>query len=57
MLHRIRLGMQSKDGGKLSGEVEVDETLDTRIPAGTARIFSPQASEAGFENVAGAAGG
>jgi transposase-like protein len=27
MLHRIRLGMQSKDGGKLSGEVEVDETF------------------------------
>ena len=27
MLHRMRLGMQSKDGGKLSGEVEVDETF------------------------------
>jgi transposase-like protein len=27
MLHRVRLGMQSKDGGKLSGEVEVDETF------------------------------
>jgi transposase-like protein len=27
MLHRIRLAMQSKDGGKLGGEVEVDETF------------------------------
>ena len=28
MLHRIRLGMQDKyTGGKLSGEVEVDETF------------------------------
>jgi len=28
MMHRIRLGMQNEDtGGKLSGEVEVDETL------------------------------
>lgn len=27
MLHRIRLAMQGKDGGKLCGEVEVDETL------------------------------
>lgn len=27
MLHRIRLAMQSEDGGKLSGEVEVDETF------------------------------
>src|ERR1700678_34586 len=27
MLHRIRLGMQNPDGGKLSGEVEVDETF------------------------------
>lgn len=26
MLHRIRLAMQSKDGGTLDGEVEVDET-------------------------------
>ena len=26
MLHRIRLAMQSDDGGKISGEVEVDET-------------------------------
>jgi transposase-like protein len=26
MLHRIRLAMQGKDGGKLGGEVEVDET-------------------------------
>src|SRR5215207_4977659 len=26
MLHRIRLAMQSKSGGTLSGEVEVDET-------------------------------
>jgi transposase-like protein len=26
MLHRIRLAMQSDDGGKLGGEVEVDET-------------------------------
>lgn len=26
MLHRIRLAMQSKGGGKLGGEVEVDET-------------------------------
>jgi transposase-like protein len=26
MLHRIRLAMQSLDGGKLSGEVEADET-------------------------------
>jgi transposase-like protein len=26
MLHRIRLAMQSDDGGKLDGEVEVDET-------------------------------
>src|SRR3954471_12749460 len=26
MLHRIRLAMQDHDGGKLSGEVEVDET-------------------------------
>ncbi len=27
MLHRIRLSHQGKDGGKLSGEVEVDETF------------------------------
>lgn len=27
MLHRIRLAMQSEDGGKLGGEVEVDETF------------------------------
>lgn len=27
MLHRIRLAMQDEDGGKLSGEVEVDETF------------------------------
>src|SRR6266567_7153500 len=27
MLHRIRLGLQGKQGGKLSGEVEVDETF------------------------------
>jgi transposase-like protein len=27
MLHRIRLAMQAKDGGKLGGEVEVDETF------------------------------
>jgi transposase-like protein len=27
MLSRIRLGLQSEDGGKLSGEVEVDETF------------------------------
>lgn len=27
MLHRIRLGMQSEEGGKLGGEVEVDETF------------------------------
>jgi len=27
MLHRIRLAMQGKDGGKLGGEVEVDETF------------------------------
>lgn len=27
MLHRIRTAMQSKDGGKLGGEVEVDETF------------------------------
>src|SRR5271166_5980404 len=27
MLHRVRLAMQSKSGGKLSGEVEVDETF------------------------------
>ena len=26
MLHRIRLAMQAEDGGKISGEVEVDET-------------------------------
>lgn len=26
MLHRVRLAMQDDDGGKLSGEVEVDET-------------------------------
>jgi transposase-like protein len=26
LLHRIRLAMQAEDGGKLSGEVEVDET-------------------------------
>jgi len=26
MLHRIRLAMQGQDGGKLAGEVEVDET-------------------------------
>jgi transposase-like protein len=26
MLHRVRLAMQDTDGGKLSGEVEVDET-------------------------------
>lgn len=26
MLHRIRLAMQNEDGGKLSGDVEVDET-------------------------------
>src|SRR5712691_10212796 len=27
MLHRIRLAMQDADGGKLGGEVEVDETF------------------------------
>ena len=27
MLHRIRLAQQGKDGGKLSGKVEVDETF------------------------------
>ena len=27
MLHRIRLAMQSEDGGKLGGDVEVDETF------------------------------
>ena len=27
MLHRVRLAMQGSDGGKLSGEVEVDETF------------------------------
>ncbi len=27
MLHRVRLGLQSNDGGKLSGEVEVDESF------------------------------
>jgi hypothetical protein len=27
MLHRIRLGLQDIDGGKLGGEVEVDETF------------------------------
>lgn len=27
MLHRIRLAMQSRRGGKLGGEVEVDETF------------------------------
>jgi transposase-like protein len=27
MLHRLRLAMQSQDGGKLGGEVEVDETF------------------------------
>lgn len=27
MLHRVRLGMQSEQGGKLSGEVEVDESF------------------------------
>jgi hypothetical protein len=27
MLHRIRLGLQDGNGGKLSGEVEVDETF------------------------------
>jgi transposase-like protein len=27
MLHRIRLAMQGEDGGKLSGEVEIDETF------------------------------
>ena len=27
LLHRIRLAMQSEDGGKLGGEVEVDETF------------------------------
>jgi transposase-like protein len=27
MLHRIRLAMQSEDGGKIGGEVEVDETF------------------------------
>src|SRR5258706_10682819 len=27
MLHRIRLGLQVGDGGKLGGEVEVDETF------------------------------
>jgi transposase-like protein len=27
MLHRIRLAQQGKDGGKLAGEVEVDETF------------------------------
>jgi ISXO2-like transposase domain/Transposase zinc-ribbon domain len=27
MLHRIRLGLQSDNGGKLGGEVEVDETF------------------------------
>ncbi len=33
MLHRIRLAMQGDDGGKLCGEIEVDETFI----AGTAR--------------------
>jgi transposase-like protein len=28
MLHRIRLAMQSKNGGKLNGTVEVDETFE-----------------------------
>jgi transposase-like protein len=27
MMHRIRLALQDKDGGKLGGEVEVDETF------------------------------
>jgi transposase-like protein len=27
MLHRVRLAMQGEDGGKLSGEIEVDETF------------------------------
>lgn len=27
MLHRIRLAMQNEDGGKLSGEIEADETF------------------------------
>lgn len=27
MMHRIRLAMQDKDGGKLGGEIEVDETF------------------------------
>jgi transposase-like protein len=27
MLHRIRLAQQGKDGGKMSGEIEVDETF------------------------------
>ncbi len=27
MLHRVRLGMQNRDGGQLEGEVEVDETF------------------------------
>jgi len=27
MLHRIRLAMQAKDGGKLGGEIEVDESF------------------------------
>jgi transposase-like protein len=27
MLHRIRLGLQDRDGGKLGGEVEIDETF------------------------------
>jgi len=41
MLHRIRLAMQNEDGGKLGGEVEVDETFI----GGKARNMHPSKRE------------
>lgn len=41
MLHRARLAMQAKDGGKLGGEVEVDETYI----GGKARNMHPHKRE------------
>lgn len=45
MLHRIRLAMQTGTFTKLSGEVEVDETLI----GGKARFMSPKRREAKFK--------
>jgi len=49
MLHRIRLAMQDETtGGKLSGEVEVDETLSAARPA----TCTPMLRPARFKGVA-----